>query len=322
MALHAEPRQTMAADDCDRGSRSSCSRRASSRTAPASSDNPLPFIEVDSRGHTFPPADQLWAWAHVHVNRDSAQPATRLWSTNMNAVLPKLDGALARIRGRRVFAPAVSAPAQAEHRVSRVPHSDVRDRDAAPAWALSGRSDFASQYRVGQRPDQTAFPYYHRWFFRTGSLGDFEYLVRLLKAKPADDRVGRRDMDLAAARMESHGPAIHAATLGGILRLGGALRVPKEVIRDIEEYKKYENWARHGYPQPIQQSIADFLNLADEYQKPGANPQPIPDPDQRARSRPADHAAALRTLACRRRAPADRSHRHGGAEQLATGSTN
>ena len=40
----------------------------------------------------------------------------------------------------------------------------------------------ASQYAWGRKPDQTEFPYYFRWFFRTGSFGDFEYLVRLLKA--------------------------------------------------------------------------------------------------------------------------------------------
>ena len=41
-----------------------------------------------------------------------------------------------------------------------------------------------------------SFPYYHRWFFRTGIEGDFEYLVRLLKPRPMDARVGRRDIDV------------------------------------------------------------------------------------------------------------------------------
>jgi len=29
---------------------------------------PLPYIEVPDPATTFPPADELWAWAHVHVN--------------------------------------------------------------------------------------------------------------------------------------------------------------------------------------------------------------------------------------------------------------
>ena len=64
--------------------------------------------------------------------------------------------------------------------------------------------------------------------------------------------------------------------------MGGALRVPKEVIKNIEEYNKYQNWADTsppGYPQLIEQGIANFVNLADDYQKAGPNPQPIPDPD-------------------------------------------
>jgi len=29
---------------------------------------PLPYIEVENAAQVFPPFDQLWAWAHVHVN--------------------------------------------------------------------------------------------------------------------------------------------------------------------------------------------------------------------------------------------------------------
>ncbi len=132
---------------------------------------------------------------------------------------------------------------------------------------------------MGQRPDQNEFPYYHRWFFRTGIQGDFEYLVRLLKAKPADQRVGRRDMDMQQPGWNLPG-LDPDGTLGGILRLGGALRVPEVVIEDMEDYLKYENWADRSVTRSrFRQAIANFLNLADDYQKPGANPQPIPDPD-------------------------------------------
>ena len=60
--------------------------------------------------------------------------------------------------------------------------------------------------------------------FRTGQLGDFEYLVRLLKAKPVDPRVGTRDMDVRKPGLNI--PGIMDPALGGILKLGGALRVP------------------------------------------------------------------------------------------------
>ena len=46
----------------------------------------------------------------------------------------------------------------------------------------------------GAEPDN--LPVYFRWRFRTGAVGDFEYLVRLLQPKPVDPRVGTRDLDV------------------------------------------------------------------------------------------------------------------------------
>lgn len=240
-------------------------------------DKPLPFIIVDGAAEKFPPAEQLWAWAHVHVNRDLAASETEIASTNMNTVLPKLDGLLKAdpdVAYSRILCPRRLRPNTAYH--AFVIPSFESGRKAGLGETVE--SAFASEYAWGRNPGQVQFPYYHRWFFRTSTIGDFEYLVRLLKAKNADDRVGRRDMDMQdpgwnLPGLDPEGP------LGGILRLGGALRVPEMVIKDPEEFKKYEHWADVGYPQPIQKAIARFLNLADDYQKPGANPQPIPDPE-------------------------------------------
>ena len=183
-------------------------------------------------------------------------------------------------------------------RTRHITRSWFRHSRPAGARASASRSSRISRRsRPGVRVrTRTEFPYYHRWFFRTGILGDFEYLVRLLKAKPADQRVGRRDMDLQEPGWNLSG-LDPDGTLGGILRLGGALRVPEIVIEDMEDYLKYENWAVAGYPQPIQSGIANFLNLADEYQKPGAESAADSRPRASARSGPADHAAAVRPLA-------------------------
>ena len=35
-------------------------------------DKPLPYIDVVRSAGVFPRADELWAWAHVHVNRSLA----------------------------------------------------------------------------------------------------------------------------------------------------------------------------------------------------------------------------------------------------------
>ena len=240
-------------------------------------NRPLPYVRVDNAATKFPPADQLWAWAHVHVNGDLAASDSEIVSTDMNAVLPKLDNALKEntdVAFSRILCPRKLKPNAAYHAFLIPSFEGGRllglGRDVNP--------DFASQYSWGQKPDQTEFPYFHRWYFRTSSVGDFEYLVRLLQAKPADERVGRRDLDLQEPGWNIKG-IDPSDPLGGILKLGGALRVPQEVIKDINEYNKYEHWADNGYPQPIQQDIARFINLADDYQKPGANPPLIPDPD-------------------------------------------
>jgi len=240
-------------------------------------DKPLPFIHVESAAAKFQPPEQLWAWAHVHVNRDLGANDAEILSTDMNAVLPKLEAALkqnADFGYARILCPRKLKPSAGYHAFLIPAYESGRQA----GLGLDVNPDFASQYAWAQKPDQTDFPYYHRWYFRTGTVGDFEYLVRLLEAKPADERVGRRDMDTQQPGWNIRG-LDPDGTLGGILKLGGALRVPDEVISDLPAFYKYEDWLKTDYPQPVNTDIARFLNLADDYQKPGANPQPVPDPD-------------------------------------------
>ncbi len=56
-------------------------------------DRPLPFITVTD-ATVFPPADQLWAWAHVHFNESLAANQDELVSPNMGAVLPRVQAIL------------------------------------------------------------------------------------------------------------------------------------------------------------------------------------------------------------------------------------
>ena len=194
-------------------------------------DKPLPFIQVDNAEEKFPPPAQLWAWVHVHVNRDLGASDAEIVSTNMDAVLPKLDAALksnADLAYSRLLCPRKLKPSAAYH-CFLIPGYEA-GRQAG--LGLDVNPTFASQYAWGT--GQTEFPYFHRWYFRTGTLGDFEYLVRLLQPKPADERVGRRDMDVQ--RPGWNLPGIDPdGPLAGILKLGGALRVPKEVIKNIED---------------------------------------------------------------------------------------
>jgi hypothetical protein len=122
------------------------------------------------------------------------------------------------------------------------------------------------------RPAADQLCYYHRWFFRTSPAGDFEQLVRLLKPRTVDARVGNRDMAVPG--------------LPGVLRLGGALKVPDSALseEEREEAKRFETWDQ-PYPHPYQRALARLINLTDEYRtRPAAEanqtvPEAADDPD-------------------------------------------
>ncbi len=236
-------------------------------------DQPLPSIETDAA--LLPPASELWAWAHVHVNASLAANADEFVSADAAAVAARLDAALGADRDiaySRLVCPRRLRP-NARYHAFVVPVFETgrlaglgADPSAAPhasasAWGSSG---------------VVRLPYYHRWYFRTGDQGDFEYLVRLLQARTLDARVGVRDVDTREPGSNVSG----YDELGGILKLGGALRVPDVALklpdRPLEESpawierQRYENWdqsppASVPYPQPIQRDLATFVNLPDDY---------------------------------------------------------
>ena len=77
---------------------------------------------------------------------------------------------------------------------------------------------------AAQRRNRRAFPCTTAGSSETAAKGDFEYLVRLLKPRPVDARVGRRDIDVSAPGCNLAG--IDKPGLHGVLRLGGALQAP------------------------------------------------------------------------------------------------
>jgi hypothetical protein len=246
-------------------------------------EKPLPYIEVADPS-LFPPADELWAWAHVHVNASLAANDVEIVSTDMAAVIPRLadilqhdpDRAYARLMSPRKLGPkaAYHAFVMPVFETGRLAGLNL-DAAASPhathsAWA---------PYPAGTRPEGGSYPYYFRWSFSTGSAGDFESLVRLLVPKPVDKRVGLREMDTLYPGSDVRGIQ-NKPELKGILKLGGALRVPRknfdpdppgdpEQLAQLAELNMYENWD-DPYPQPIEQDLAKFINLADDYDQAAA----------------------------------------------------
>jgi hypothetical protein len=227
---------------------------------------PLPYVDVLD-ADALPSAADLWAWAHVHVNVSLAASDAEFVSTDMGAVLPRLQAALngtPDVAYSRIVCPRRFKPNAAYHAflVPVFETGRLAGLGLDPAGAPFATSSAWASY--AGKPAPASLPVYHRWYFRTGTEGDFEYLVRLLKPMPVDKRVGTRDVDVRDPGAEL--PGIDDADLGGVLKLGGALRVPR-LNFDEDELKvveRYENWAR-PYPHPFQRALAAFVNLPDDY---------------------------------------------------------
>jgi hypothetical protein len=236
-------------------------------------DRPLPYIKITNEAK-LPPSDQLWAWAHIHVNKNLINK--KIISTNSGDIQSKLDSVLR------------ADPDMAYSRIA-CPRK-LEDKTAYHAFLVpvfeSGRLAGLGKDPVGAgKHDKIAWtdttqpseiPYYYRWYFRTGTVGDFEYLVRLLEPKPVDNRVGLRDMDVQEPGANIQGivdtpDATNDEKLGGILKLGGALRIPDRYYnsKEFKIVEKYRNWAKN-YPHPFQEDLAAFINLTDSYEEKSA----------------------------------------------------
>lgn len=239
--------------------------------APSIREGARPSIRTKPQTR-LPPSEELWAWAHVHVNQNLiGEPIT---TTDHGAVEAALAGALAAnadVGYSRIVCPR-RLRANASYHAFLVPTFEsgrlaALGEDPAGAAAVDTLA-----WTDAVVPAE--LPYFHRWYFRTGDVGDFEYLVRLLKPQPIDSRVGLRDIDVQEPGANLKGivdaPGAPAAQkLGGVLKLGGALRIP-DIFYTPEEFaevEKYRNWATlaQPYPHPFQASLAAFINLADDY---------------------------------------------------------
>lgn len=223
---------------------------------------PLPFVKIPNAASKLPPPDSLWAWAHVHVN--GALSADR---NDLPGLAQRLQQTLDGDRDRaycRLLSPRALKPNTGYHAflVPTYETGRLAGLGLDPAAAGSATKIAWSD------PAAVEFPVYHRWYFRTGSVGDFEYLVRQLVPRPVDPKVGTRDMDVQAPG--SGLPGIDAR--GGILRLGGALRAPAPLVGTPErpEWERWERWA-DPYPQPFQSALTAFVNLPETYSTEGVD---------------------------------------------------
>lgn len=234
-------------------------------------DRPLPFFNLlgDTQS-VFPPAKQLWAWAHVHINESIINKNEEMVAVgnDLEKVIEEFEEVLNRnpdLAYSRVMCPRKLEPNTSYHAFLIPSYESGRLAGLGLEIPDTVKVDQAAWEGLN-RPEGNSYPYYHKWEFSTGTLGDFEYLVRLLEAKPIDSRVGTRSMDVQRPGINVSG--IENPDLDGVLRLGGALRVPIATMgtEDREDFEKYDQWDEVDYPLPFQKGLASFINLADDYQ--------------------------------------------------------
>jgi hypothetical protein len=227
---------------------------------------PSPYITVPDAS-VFPPADELWAWAHVHVNALLSADPSQLVAPDMSQVLPRLEAVLSVDSDSaysRILCPRMLADNTAYYAfvVPTFETGRLAGLGLDPTGAPNATASAWAPYPGQAQPSN--FPVYYRWYFQTGAAGDFEYLVDLIKPQPVDPRVGTRDLDVTDPG--SNLPGINAAGLGGVLRLGGALEVPDADLDSdqLTQRQAYENWDQ-PYPDAFEKALAAFVDLPDDY---------------------------------------------------------
>ncbi len=234
-------------------------------------DKPLPYITLKaSTSEVMPPSSELWAWAHVHVN-DSLMTDIVAKASDKQSIVTKFENLIEKnpdLAYSRIICPRRLEGNTAYHAFLMPSFESGRLAGLGLDPKQTPFATFSSweNYNSGTKSSPQDYPYYHRWYFRTGAKGDFEYLVRLLKPRPVDSRVGVRDMDVQRPGANIQGLDADD-DLGGVLKLGGALRIPYKTMPEKEKeiFDKYDQWAK-SYPHPLQKDLADFLNLPDDYE--------------------------------------------------------
>jgi len=245
-------------------------------TAPG---KPLPYIDITDP-KVFPAAQDLWAWAHVHVNR-GLDAAGEVFSDTMAQVLPKFDAAMHEnpdLGLSRLVCPRHLTKTTGYHAfvVPTFEAGRLSGLGLDPTGAPSATHVSWEAYTGRETHEPGSYPVYYRWYFRTGTVGDFEYLVRLLKPRRVSPKVGQRDMDTQRPLVGLPGIA-DKPQLHGVLRLGGALKVPDSNLDPAQQAEalQYENWDA-PFPHPFQTALAAFINLAEDYRADGsADPDPL-----------------------------------------------
>jgi hypothetical protein len=243
-----------------------------------SAGGPLPTFAINDDldpASLFPPPDQSWAWAHVHVNQNII--GSKLQTENdaeVRAVEQNLEQTL------RTNADSASSRLLCARKLKDNTAYHAFVVPAFETGRLAGLGQTIPPNTSGQQASwgagQRIYPFYFRWFFRTGTKGDFEFLVDLLEPRPVDKLVGVRGMNM-------QNPGYEVEGMSGALRvmgLEGALKSPETEPSPVA-------WPPEGtdFNNPPPGSAGRFLNQLEskvnlqftlQQEENAANPHPDP----------------------------------------------
>jgi hypothetical protein len=217
----------------------------------SSADAPLPILTINGPAT---PAEELpdlvdsWAWAHAQVAASSfAETDPSLLKTDMRT---RPERSLSRLLCPRILRPntdyiACVVPAFDLGRKAGL-GEEIKDTELTAADALTAAWSFTPT-----PPTSVRLPVHYHWRFRTGEGGDFESLVRLLRAVPAPNGLGKRPMDISEPGFGLPTPFPDDA----LLSLEGALRAL--------ENRDFEPWPDDAQ-EPFQTELAKIINAPGE----------------------------------------------------------
>ena len=219
------------------------------------------LTDLAERNSIFCAPENLHAWAHVHTNKDLITKANANGTAPEGSVLNNLKTALddsGDFCYSRILCPR-RLKTKTSYIAFLIPVFET-GRLAGIGMYDQAVGTPVNQYSWGQ--DQTVFPFYYSWRFATGNAGDFEYLVRQLKPKAADERTGYREIVAEGIKDGNDFKTLH---------MPGALRAPQDTLTSDLKQKisDYENWEAPQNPHTWQSSMASKLTVQlDEDKEP------------------------------------------------------
>ena len=183
--------------------------------------NGIPYVSIKNEAahKVFPNHRETWAWAHVHFNHhldanDINNSVAGEIKTNPDVAYSRLICPRRLERAEEgVKYHAFLIPAFETGRLAGL-GEDPKDVFAqAPSWTTGNTASSTV------RPND--YPVYYHWEFKTDKEGDFESLVRILKAHPLGPRFGKRDMNILKTGM-----GLDDVASTHVLGLEGALKPP------------------------------------------------------------------------------------------------